>query len=105
MTGIGYVFICLGFAFAGGVIGRLKGSSFFIWFVVSGLLPGLGLLGALLYRYETDEPDIACPRCGRVCKAYDAVCMRCGHELVYGDDAGAPGPDPDPVDRPPAATS
>ena len=38
----------------------------------------------MLYRYETDEPDFSCPRCGKVVKGYDALCTRCGQELGYG---------------------
>lgn len=81
MTGGAYISICLGFALAGGVVGNLKGSSFWIWFVISGLVPFIGLAAALFYRYETDVPDIACPTCGSPCKIHDAVCMKCGAEL------------------------
>lgn len=84
MPGGAYVAICLGFALAGGVIGRIKGSSFWIWFLIGGVLPVLGLAAAILYRYESDVPDVACPSCGRPCKIHDAVCMRCGCELDPG---------------------
>ena len=50
-----YVVIALSFALAGGVVGKLKGSSFWIWFLVSGCIPVAGLLAALLFRYERDE--------------------------------------------------
>lgn len=81
-----YVTIALFFGLAGGVVGKLKGSSFWLWFLISLVLPVLGLLGALLYRVEDDEPRQRCPRCGRVCMAYDALCVRCGQELEYGED-------------------
>jgi len=84
MAGGQYVAICMGFALAGGMVGRLKGSSFWIWFFISGLLPFLGLAAALLYRYETDVPTVQCPQCGRTCQIHDAVCMRCGTELLDG---------------------
>jgi hypothetical protein len=85
-----YVIIALWFGLAGGIIGRIKGSSFFLWFLISGLVPVLGLLTALVYRSERDELRRACPRCGRVTKIYDALCTRCGAELDYPEVALAP---------------
>lgn len=83
LAGGAYMFIALCFGLAGGFIGRMKGSSFFIWFVISALTPFIGLLCAVLYRNEDDEPMRLCPGCGRVCKVYEAKCLRCGHELEY----------------------
>ena len=78
-----YIVIAVCFGLAGGIVGRIKGSSFLLWFLISGLVPIFGLLAAIFYRYERDEPRRQCPRCGRVTKTYDAVCMRCGAELEY----------------------
>ncbi len=80
---MGYVVIAVCFGLAGGIVGRIKGSSFWLWFLISGLIPFVGLLTAIAYRWERDEPRRRCPRCGRVRKAYDAVCMRCGTELDF----------------------
>ena len=82
-----YVTIALAFAFAGGFVGRMKGSSFFLWFMISGLVPFVGLAAALLYRYESEEPERPCPRCGKVVKLHDALCTRCGEELEFPDQA------------------
>jgi fatty acid desaturase len=90
MAGGAYVAIALGFAFGGGMVGRLKGSSFWLWFLISGLIPVLGLIAALAYRSEDDEPERACPRCGRTCKLYEALCVRCGAELEYPEPPGRP---------------
>jgi hypothetical protein len=90
MAGGAYVVIALSFALAGGLVGRLKGSSFWIWFVVSGLIPVIGLLTAVAYRSERDELRRQCPTCGRVCKLYDALCVRCGTELEFPEAAIAP---------------
>jgi hypothetical protein len=87
MVGLGYVVICLCFGLAGGVVGRVKGSSFLLWFLISGLVPVLGLLTALCYRWENHELRRQCPRCGRVVKLHDAKCMRCGHELEFPEVA------------------
>ena len=85
-----YLVIAFSFALAGGLVGRIKGSSFFIWFLVSGALPVLGLLAALLYRSERDEVRRQCPGCGRIVKLHDAICTRCGTELEFPEIAIEP---------------
>jgi hypothetical protein len=85
-----YVIIAICFGLAGGIVGRIKGSSFALWFLISGLVPIMGLLAAIAYRSERNEPRRQCPRCGRVVKVYDALCTRCGSELEYPDVVLAP---------------
>jgi hypothetical protein len=85
-----YVVIAVSFGLAGGFVGKLKGSSFLLWFLISGLVPFFGLLAAVAYRFERDELRRRCPGCGRVTKAHDALCTRCGTELEYPDVAIAP---------------
>ncbi len=87
MAGTGLIVIMLCFGLAGGIIGRIKGSSFFIWFLVSGLVPFLGLLTAIFYRFENQELRRECPGCGRVLKLHDTVCVRCGEELEFPEVA------------------
>jgi RNA polymerase subunit RPABC4/transcription elongation factor Spt4 len=81
-----YVVIAVCFGFAGGIVGKIKGSSFFIWFLISMVVPIIGLIVAIIYRNERDELRQRCPRCGRVTKAYDAICVRCGAELEYPEE-------------------
>jgi hypothetical protein len=69
------------FALATGIAGRAKGSSFFLWFIVGGVLPAIGLVAVLLYRVETTEPERRCPKCGHTQKLYVQVCGRCGEDL------------------------
>jgi hypothetical protein len=85
-----YLILCLFFGLAGGVVGRIKGSSFVVWFLISAFLPVIGLIAAVLYRYERDEPRRQCPRCGRVLKLYDQVCMGCGLDLDFPETALPP---------------
>jgi ribosomal protein S27AE len=85
-----YLIICLFFGLAGGVVGRVKGSSFLLWFAISAIVPFLGLLAAIFYRVEKDEVRRQCPRCGKVVKLYDQVCMRCGEDLEFPDGAIVP---------------
>ena len=90
MAGAGLIVILICFGLAGGIIGRIKGSSFFLWFMVSGLVPFFGLLAAVCYRFESQELRRQCPQCGRVVKLHDAVCTRCGAELEFPEVAIAP---------------
>jgi hypothetical protein len=85
-----YLVIAICFGLAGGIVGKIKGSSFCLWFLISAVIPVLGLIGAIAYRFERDELRRECPRCGRVTKIYDALCTRCGAELEYPDVAIAP---------------
>jgi len=87
---VAYVIIAVCFGLAGGIVGKLKGSSFFLWFLISGAVPFIGLMAAFLYRFEREELRRACPECGRVTKIYDAVCTRCGAELEFPERAIAP---------------
>jgi ribosomal protein S27AE len=85
-----YVVLALSFALAGGIVGKIKGSSFFLWFLISGLLPVLGLVAALLYRSEYDEVRRQCPECGKVLALHVQVCTRCGHDLDFPEVAIEP---------------
>lgn len=81
---------CVFVGLAGGFIGKVKGSSFWLWFAVSAVPPWIGLVAALLYRVDRDELRRQCPGCGKVVKLYDALCTRCGTELDFPETAIAP---------------
>jgi hypothetical protein len=78
-----YLAFALWLGIGAGVVGRIKGSSFFIWFVIGAVLPVLGLLAAVFYRSDRDEVRRVCPGCGRIVKLHDAICMSCGTELEF----------------------
>jgi hypothetical protein len=84
---VAFVVIAVCFGLAGGIIGRIKGSSFFLWALISGVFPFIGLAAAVLYRFDTDEPRRTCPTCGHVCMLHDALCTRCGSELDFPDES------------------
>jgi hypothetical protein len=73
------------FGLATGIVGRSKGSSFFIWFLIGFVLPLLGLIAAFMQRSERTEPERRCPRCGAVQKLYVQVCNVCGEDLYLPD--------------------
>jgi hypothetical protein len=73
------------------VIGRIKGSSFLIWFLVGAGLPLLGTLAAVFYRYERYEPRRECDECGRMMPVTDQVCRRCGADQEAPKEIYVPG--------------
>ena len=86
-----YVIIALCFGLAGGIVGKLKGSSFIA------LVPDLGARAVLrpdrgdrLPLRARGAAPASARSCGRVTKIYDAICMRCGTELEFPDVAIAP---------------
>ena len=80
------------FGLSAGVIAKIRGSSFFLWFLIGFCLPFFGAVAAAFYRGERDELRRACPDCGQVVPLHDQVCMRCGRDLEFPDDASpAPG--------------
>ena len=85
-----YLVICFSFGLAGGIIGKVKGSSFVLWFLISALVPIAGLLAALLFRNDRDEVRRQCPTCGKVIKLHDQVCTRCGTDLDFPEVAIEP---------------
>jgi hypothetical protein len=87
VQGLGLLVILFFFGLAGGIVGRIKGSSFFIWFLIAFCIPFIGLLTAVFYRYDNRELRRQCPECGKLVKLHDAVCTRCGTELEFPDVA------------------
>jgi hypothetical protein len=83
VNGAYYLVLAFFFGLAAGVVGRIKGSSFFLWFIIGLCLPVIGLIAALLYRWERYEPRRQCPRCGATLKISEQVCMRCGEDLGW----------------------
>jgi hypothetical protein len=87
MEGVPYLIIAFCFALSTALIGRAKGSSFFIWFLVGGVTLVFGLAAVISYRVEKDEPERQCPNCGKPLKLYVQVCPRCGTDLYLPDPA------------------
>ena len=80
-----YLLLCVWFGIAGAVVARIKGVSMALGFLISAVLPVLGLLALALYRSDRDEPRRQCPGCGKIVPLHDALCIRCGTELEFPD--------------------
>jgi hypothetical protein len=85
-----YLILCAWFGIAGAVVARIKGVSMVLGFLISAVLPVLGLLALVLYRSDRDELRRQCPGCGKIVPLHDALCTRCGTELEFPEVAIAP---------------
>jgi hypothetical protein len=83
---LAYVVLIFFCGLSAGIIGKLKGSSFWIWFAVGLVLPVIGSVAAALYRNERREPGRVCPECGKLQPLYVQVCTRCGRDLEWPDE-------------------
>ncbi len=79
--GFEYLFIAFSFGLATAIIGRSKGSSFWLWLIIGTVVPMIGLVAVILFRSEKAEPERRCPTCGKTLKLYVQVCPRCGTDL------------------------
>ncbi len=77
------IVICFFLGLSAGVIGKIKGGSFLLWFIVGACTFGIGIIAALLARVERNEPRRPCPTCPNVVSLSDQVCMRCGEDLDW----------------------
>lgn len=73
-----------------GIIGRYKGSSFVLWFIIGTILPFIGLVAVILSRTEKLDPRRECPNCGNLVAIAVQVCPRCGEDLEYPEELVAP---------------
>jgi hypothetical protein len=88
--GLEYVVVAFFFGLATGVVGKIKGSSFVIWFIVGAVVPVFGLIAAVASRWEKAELRRRCEECGAVVPIADQVCKRCGRDLDFPSEAIAP---------------
>ena len=73
------------------VVGKLKGSSLILWFLVGFCLPFLGTVAALAWRSDHGRLRRPCQACGAMVPLHDQICMRCGSELDFAGRASAAG--------------
>ncbi|MBK5230020.1 MAG: hypothetical protein JJE27_02495 [Thermoleophilia bacterium] len=85
-----YFVIPFFFGVVTGIVGRMKGGSFAIWFLVGFILPAIGLIAALFSRNEKHDPRRECPSCGNLLPIAAQVCSRCGEDLSYPEELVVP---------------
>jgi hypothetical protein len=91
MAGSTWLVLAFFCGLSAGGIGKLKGSSFFIWFLVGAVLLLIGVLAAVLYRFERNEPRRKCDECGRIMPISDQVCRGCGADQALPQQVFVPG--------------
>jgi hypothetical protein len=89
VSGGAFVVVAVFCGLSAGAVGRMKGNSFLLWFLVGTVLPILGTIAALASRSEKDEPERLCPRCRKPLKLYVQVCPRCGTDLPFPEERAA----------------
>ncbi len=88
-----FIVILFFFGLSAAVIAKIKGSSFFIWFLVGFCLPFVGTLAALAMSFEREQRLRRCPECRALVAIHDQVCMRCGRDLDFpGLEPASPPP-------------
>lgn len=78
-----FLVILFFFGLSAGTVAKIKGGSFFLWFLVGFCLPFFGTLAALLTRNERRVALRECEECGNVVAIHDQVCNRCGADLEF----------------------
>lgn len=71
------------FGLSAGAVAKIKGGSFFLWFLIGFVLPFFGTIAALVSRNERSTPLRACSECGNVIPIHDQVCSSCGADLGF----------------------
>ncbi|MDQ3588383.1 MAG: hypothetical protein M3375_08555 [Actinomycetota bacterium] len=82
---MGFLVILFFFGLSAGVVAKIKGSSFILWFLIGFCLPFFGTLAALLTRNDRQVDVRECDECHNVVAIHDQVCSRCGRDLDYVD--------------------
>lgn len=85
-----FLLICALFGVAGGLQGRAKGSSFLLWFAISAAVPLFGFIASIVYPGNRHELRRACDGCGTLLPITDTMCMRCGTDLPFPEEAYLP---------------
>lgn len=84
-----YVVLAFFCGLSAGVVAKIKGGPFWIWFLIGLVLPLIGTIAAVLSRWDDSELRRRCPECGKIVPLHDQVCMRCGRDLDWPDEAAA----------------
>ena len=87
------------FGLSAGTIGKIKGSSFFLWFLIGFCLPFLGTMAALFSRHDRDVVLRRCPDCTHLQPLHHQVCTRCGADLDFPDEYPDEDEETGPADR------
>jgi hypothetical protein len=89
---VAYVVLIIFTGLSAGIVAKIRGNSFWIWFAIGFVLPLFGTVAALLYRRGGEVETRECPECGNTVAIHDQVCMSCGRDLEWAPDLTLSGP-------------
>jgi len=80
------------FGLSAGTVAKIKGHSFFLWFLIGFCLPILGTIVALAAPNERRSPPRLrrCTECPNVMPIHVQVCTRCGADLPFPEPVAEP---------------
>jgi endogenous inhibitor of DNA gyrase (YacG/DUF329 family) len=81
-----YIVLIFFTGLSAGIVAKIRGNGFWIWFAIGFVLPVFGTVAALLYRRGSEVEKRECPECGNTVAIHDQVCMKCGRDLEWGPD-------------------
>ena len=81
-----YIVLIIFTGLSAGVVAKIRGNSFWLWFAIGLVLPLIGTVAALLYRRGSETPKRECPECGNLVAIHDQVCMKCGRDLEWSGE-------------------
>jgi hypothetical protein len=86
VAALDFVVLLLVFGLSAGLVARLRGNSFWIWFLIGFAMPIFGTIAALVTRSDRNEPRRRCEECGAIMPVHNQVCTHCGADLHFPDE-------------------
>jgi hypothetical protein len=86
MAALDFVVLLFLFGLSAGLVARLRGNPFWIWFLIGFAMPIFGTIAALVARSDRNEPRRRCEECGAILPIHNQVCTHCGADLNYPDE-------------------
>ena len=90
-----FLVILFFFGLSAGSVAKIKGHSFFLWFLIGFCLPVFGTLAALFTTNDRAGGTRMrrCTECPNVMPIHVQVCTRCGDDLPFPDPVSEPAPE------------
>ena len=89
-----FLVILFSFGLSAGAVAKIKGHSFFLWFLIGFCLPFFGTITALCTSNDrrAGTRTRRCTECPNVMPIHVQVCTRCGADLPFPELAAEPLP-------------
>jgi hypothetical protein len=91
VAALDFVVLLFVFGLSAGLVAKLRGNSFWIWFLIGFAMPIFGTIAALVARSDRNEPRRRCEECGAIMPVHNQVCTHCGADLHTARCGSVPG--------------